>query len=234
MRTDICMYSGLNSMAHGGLRIQYPHLTSGACPARLEDRVADDRAAVAVLERRAQRGHVLVVHDAVEQVVHLVDHRVLPADDVAVGPPVRDERMVPLGDRHAVEALRLLRLLADPEDLELVEALEVEAGSMPFSPLISKQLWFLRPAGVTRGLQGPDGPVLELHDGHERVVHVHLARALAVQARAFLDERAGQGALTELISPIRKRPRSMMCAPRSPRAPDPAASFCSRQMSGVP
>jgi hypothetical protein len=40
-------------------------------------------------------------------------------------------------------------------------------------------------------------------------------------------------ALTPLIRwPVTYWVRSMMCAPMSPRAPDPALSFCSRQTSG--
>src|SRR5437867_2357336 len=58
-------------------------------------------------------------------------------------------------------------------------------GSPPRSP---------PPAATPPRLQGPDRAALELHHGHERVVHVRLARALAVETRAMLDERPGQRA----------------------------------------
>src|SRR5579862_5199976 len=89
VRTLSCMVSGLKSML---IFFSTPLVLEVDVTPRvrgLQDRVADHRAAVAVLERRPERGHVLLVHDAVEQVVDLVDHRVLPPDDVAVGPPVR-------------------------------------------------------------------------------------------------------------------------------------------------
>src|ERR1043166_2390504 len=114
-----CMYSGLKSIdIKSPLILDIDVFPVGGA---LQDRVANDRAAVAVLEGRAERRHVLVVHDAVQEMVDLVDHRVLPPDDVPVRPPVRDERVVALGDHRLVEALGLLGLLAHPEDLELVE-----------------------------------------------------------------------------------------------------------------
>src|SRR6185295_19868730 len=68
VRTLICMYSGLKSMPMGVLLLILDvYVLAGF--GRLKDRVADDRAAVAVLEGRAVGRHVLLVHDAVEQVI---------------------------------------------------------------------------------------------------------------------------------------------------------------------
>src|SRR5437762_3926090 len=63
VRTLSCMYSGLKSVIRSSLVLDVDVLTVGGA---LHDRVADDRAAVAVLERGAVRRHVLVVRDAVE------------------------------------------------------------------------------------------------------------------------------------------------------------------------
>src|SRR6185503_4311137 len=80
-------------------------------------------------------------------------------------------------------------LLVHPVDLELVEPLEVEHDrallAVDLEPVV-----VLASALVARRLQGPDGAVIELHHGHERVVHVHLAHALAFEARPMLNERA--------------------------------------------
>src|SRR5512133_2340558 len=48
-----------------------------------QDRVADFRSAIAVLERRTQRGGLRVLRDRPQQVMDLVHERVLPADDVS-------------------------------------------------------------------------------------------------------------------------------------------------------
>ena len=111
------------------VRDLYPLPAAG----RAHDGVADLRGAIAVLEGRSVRGHVRVLADGAQQVMDLVNKGMLPADDVAVGPPVRDERMVPLRDVHAVEPPRLLGLLVHPVDLELVdqEAAGVRALAVP-------------------------------------------------------------------------------------------------------
>ena len=75
------------------------------------------------------RRYITVVYDAVEQVGDLVDEGVLPADDVAVRPPVLPERVMGLGDQHLVKALRLFGRVIDPEHLQLVEALEIETDA---------------------------------------------------------------------------------------------------------
>src|SRR6185503_505638 len=76
VRTLICMYSGLKSVAISSSLILDIHVFPGL--GAFHDRVADHRAAIAVLERRAVRRDVLVVHHTIEEMVDLVDHRMLP------------------------------------------------------------------------------------------------------------------------------------------------------------
>src|SRR6185436_8568955 len=159
VRTLSCMYSGLKSVGISSSLILDIDVFPGL--GALQDRVADHRAAVAVLERRAVRRHVLLVHDAVEQVVDLVDHRVLPPDDVTVGPPVRHEGVVAFADDDLVEALGLLRLLADPEDIELVQVLEVELDRALLAADLEAAV-VLPARGEARRLEGADRAALEL------------------------------------------------------------------------
>src|ERR1700741_5036866 len=58
---------------------------------RAQHRVADLGGATAVLQRGAVRSDVAVVADRGQQVVQLVDEAVLPADHVALRPPVLPE-----------------------------------------------------------------------------------------------------------------------------------------------
>src|SRR5688572_13342487 len=105
------------------------YLDSGAAVlGRVEDRVADDGGAVAVFEGGAVGTDVPTGDDGVDEVVEFVDEGVLPADDVAVGPPDVPERVVRLGDEDVGEAGVdvAVRLLLREVDLELVHALEVE------------------------------------------------------------------------------------------------------------
>jgi hypothetical protein len=63
----------------------------------------------------------------VQEVVDLVYERVLPADDLSVGPPPLPERMVGLADQHLAEALGTRPGLGvDEVHLKLVEPLELE------------------------------------------------------------------------------------------------------------
>src|SRR5918999_3303332 len=132
---------------------------------RPEHCVAHLGGAVAVLERRAVRGHVAVVPDGGEEVVQLVHEGVLPPDHVAVRPPVLPERVVGLADEHRAEALGALR------ELQLVEALEVEgeralrAVDLPGEGVLAS----VREAG---GLDRADGAVLEGDGRLDRVVHL--------------------------------------------------------------
>src|SRR5881628_3748287 len=74
------------------------------------------------------RGDRRVVADRGEQVMQFVHEGVLPPDDVALRPPVLPERVVGLRDEDGAEALRLRPgCRAGKVDLELVEALEIEA-----------------------------------------------------------------------------------------------------------
>src|SRR5918999_2700217 len=132
-----------------------------------EHRVADLGGAVAVLERGTVRGHVAVVPDRGQEVVQLVHEGVLPADHVAVRPPVLPERMVGLGDQHRPEALGALRVL------QLVEALEVE-GQRPFRPVDLPGEGVLASVREARGLDGADGAVLKRHGRLDGVVDLPL------------------------------------------------------------
>jgi hypothetical protein len=113
--------------------------------------------AVAVLERGAVGGDVGVVADGGEQVVQLVDEGVLPADDVAVGPPVLPEGVVGLGDEHGAEALRGgAGAGVGVVDLQLVEARS--KAIEPFEPLISHVKAFLRPVAKREASMVPTAP----------------------------------------------------------------------------
>src|SRR5204863_8340196 len=116
--------------------------------------------------------------------VDLVDHRVLPADDMAVGPPVRHEGVIAFRDEDLVEALGLLRLLADPEDLHLVEVLEVELDRALLAADLEAAV-VLPARGEARGLEGADRAAFELEERDDVVVDVDLAHALAVRHRAL-------------------------------------------------
>ena len=71
--------------------------------------------------------HVAVLGNAGEQVMDLVNHGVLPSDDVAVRPPVLPERVGSLGDEHGAKPLCLSPWpRAGEVHLEFVEALQVE------------------------------------------------------------------------------------------------------------
>src|SRR6185295_1256334 len=190
VRTLSCMYSGLKSIPiSSSLILDIDVFPVGGA---LQDRVADHRAAVAVLERRAVRRHVLLVHDAVEQVVDLVDHRVLPPDDVTVGPPVRHEGVVAFADDDLVEALGLLRLLADPEDIELVQVLEVELDRALLAADLEAAV-VLPARGEARRLEGADRAALELDERDDVVVDVDLAHLLrVVRHRTLGRERPGE------------------------------------------
>src|SRR3954453_4040358 len=68
------------------------------------------------------------VADRGKEVVQLVHEGVLPPDDVALRPPVLPERVVGFGDEDGAESLRPRSgCRAGEVDLELVEALEIEA-----------------------------------------------------------------------------------------------------------
>src|SRR5206468_3707904 len=84
----------------------------GTAGRRTKNRVTHERAAVAVLERRAVGSHDAVAGDRAQEVEVLVGERVAPADHVAGRPPVAVLE-------HRSEG-------AAVGDLELVHALEVE------------------------------------------------------------------------------------------------------------
>ena len=71
---------------------------------RLRNRVHDDIVLVAVLEGRAVGGDIRVVDNGIQQVMDLVDEGVLPADDVAVRPPMLPEGVIRLGDEDIGKA----------------------------------------------------------------------------------------------------------------------------------
>src|SRR4051812_7943275 len=141
---------------------------------RAQHRVADLGSAVAVLERRAVRGDVGVVADRTQEVVDLVDERVLPADHVPLRPPVLPEGMVGLGDEHRAEALRELSgRRVRVVDLELVEALDVEAQRALGAVDLELER-VLAPAGEARRLDRADRAVGEVDHRLDGVVDGHV------------------------------------------------------------
>src|SRR5215212_8398153 len=93
-------------------------LFAATAGARSHDRLADLRRAVAVLERRAVRSDVGVVGNRTQEVMHLVDEGISPADDVPGRPPEIHEGMVRLSHEHPPEAARAG--VAVEKDLQLV------------------------------------------------------------------------------------------------------------------
>src|SRR5215213_5452410 len=95
--------------------------------------------------------------------VQLVHERVLPADHVALRPPVLPERMVGFGDEDGAKALRPRPgRRASDMDLELVEALEIEAdGALGAVDLPGEGV--LAPGGESRCLDRADRAALEGH-----------------------------------------------------------------------
>src|SRR6478735_2567249 len=135
-----------------------------------QHRVADLRGAVAVLEGRAVRPDLRVLADRREEVVDLVDERVLPADHVPLRPPVLPEGMVGLGHEHGAEALgELAGRGVAVVDLELVQALDVKAqgplgaGDLERDPVLAAR-------GEARSLDRAHGAVGEVHDRLDGVV----------------------------------------------------------------
>src|SRR5438270_4082376 len=109
----------------------------------------------------------------------LVHEGVLPADDVPLWPPVRPEGVVRLGDKHIGEALRLAPRIG-PEDLKLVEALQVEFDG-PLRPVDLEYFVVLASRGEARSLQRADRAVLELHYSLECVVYIYFCGAATVR-----------------------------------------------------
>ena len=136
---------------------------------------------------------IAIVGDAVEQVSELVYERVLPTDDVSVRPPVFPERVVCFGYQYIVEALRLARLVVDPEHLELVEAFEVEADAAKLAVDLY-DLVILAAGRKARRFERSQSSVGEFHGGNEGIVDVDLGVAGAIRQGPFVDERARRGA----------------------------------------
>src|ERR1700694_5789661 len=94
---------------------------------RPEDRVAYLRSAIAVLERRSMGSDLLVLRDAIDEVMQLVDHGVLPTEHVAVRPPPQPEGVVGLLNEHSSDPLRVSSWTqAGQVNLQLVQPLEVK------------------------------------------------------------------------------------------------------------
>ena len=144
----------------------------------LQDGVADDRRPVAVFEGGAERRHVAVVGDGVQQVRDLVHEGVLPADHVPRRPPVLDERMLGLGDQHLGPTLGLGAAVA-PIEVELVETLQVEAERRPGAVDLEPHVVLAAERQAGR-FERACGTPLELDRGREGVVNVH-RRALATR-----------------------------------------------------
>ena len=59
----------------------------------------------------------LIVHNAVQEVIDLVDEGMLPANDMPMRPPILPPGVVSFRDQDIVEALGLFRFFIDPEYL---------------------------------------------------------------------------------------------------------------------
>jgi len=92
----------------------------------VDNGIADDGVAVAIREVRAPRCNRLVVDDGIKEVVEFVNKRMLPADDMALRPPIFPIRMVGLADVDSMEAACLFGFFVRPIDIHLVHALQVE------------------------------------------------------------------------------------------------------------
>src|SRR5690606_27805048 len=114
----------------------------------------------------------------------------LPADDVPAGPPVLDPGVVALGDHHIRPAARFLRLARIPEDLELVEPLQVKADAGLLCVDL-EHVVVLAPAREAGRLERAERAVLELAGGDEGVVHADLPHLVAAGDWALGDERLG-------------------------------------------
>jgi hypothetical protein len=63
-----------------------PNLDAPALLDRLEDGITDHRTAIPIFKSGVIGGHILVAHDGIQQMVHLMDESVLLTDDMAVRP----------------------------------------------------------------------------------------------------------------------------------------------------
>ena len=64
---------------------------------RFNDSIADHCSAVAILKCGAVRANFFIVHNAIQEMIDLMDEGVLPANDMPVRPPVLPPGMVTLG-----------------------------------------------------------------------------------------------------------------------------------------
>ena len=155
-----------------------------------------------------------------EEVADLVGERVLVAEHVARRPPRVHVRVLGLGDKDAAEALRR-GPARGVEEVELVQVLEVEQqGSLVAVDLQLERV--LPPGGEPGDLERGDGPGGEGQCGPGGVVDRH-APPSPCSARGAAGVEGVQPPETSVTrSPRRNRTRSIVWAPMSPSAPDPA------------
>ena len=139
--------------------------------------------------------------DRAEQVRPLVGEGVIPAEPVAVRPPVGGEGVLGLGDEDPPEAVAV-------GDLELVEALEVEAQRAARAVDLELRRFAL-PVAKRVASSVPTAPP----------ANRSVAATASSTARPATNRCSSP--VTTSISPTRKRARSTTWLARSPSAPEP-------------
>ena len=120
-----------------GQRFALPRLVGA------ENRLADFRSTVAILEVGAVWRYRFGARDRAQQMVKFVHECVLPTDGVSGRPPKRHERVVRLGHQNPLKT-GLARFF--PADSKLVEALEIKADRPARAVDLEREL--IEPAGA--------------------------------------------------------------------------------------
>ncbi len=135
------------------------------------------------------RTNRFIIDDGVQEVRYFVDEGVFPADHMAVGPPVSPPRMVPLAYQHILESLGFTWFLTDPEHVQFVKTLEIEANAALFGIDLQAVRVFVT-AGKSRCFQRADGA----GEGDEGAIAWVVMRAFSLTSSP--GERYGYGTST--------------------------------------
>jgi hypothetical protein len=151
------------------------HASSGVC--RFGDRIADDGIAVPIFKGCAERGDVVIVDNRVEQVCYFVHERMLPTDDMSLGPPVLPEGVKRFTHEHGREPLRFFGGFR-PEHFEFVHALQIEPDRTVFA-VDFEHFIVLAPLGKAASFEGTECAIFEFDHRGECIIHIHPAHAAA-------------------------------------------------------